>query len=141
MYQADENETAVLDAAGGLLAQVHRGVRMLDVFRELIQLNTRNTQALSAWADLEAAITEMGRAQHPEAYCHACEGRGELMTAGSRCCDGTDCGCYGRPSSDYMDACMACMGRGFLGYPVRDRVAPPAPALYSPGDELLEPTF
>lgn len=142
MHQADENEVAILDAAGGLLVEVHSGVRMLDVFRQLVHANTRNTQALKAWDELEAAITTMGRAAHPEHYCEACEGKGELMVPGGRCCSGRDCECNGQPQRDYMDTCMACMGRGFLGHLVKPK---PKPArtreFYWPGDESLEPTF
>lgn len=140
MYQADENETSILDAAGGLLAQAQWGVRMLDVFRELIHANTRNTQALKAWDAFEAAVTDMGKAADPEAYCEACDGKGERMVAGSTCCKGHDCPCGGRSDADYMDTCMACMGRGFLGYPIKATRTPPAP-LYAPGDEDLPLLF
>lgn len=133
--QTTEQEDAVLSAADDLLRITRGTVRHLDVIAKAVAAYTSDERVRKAWAAVETSINAMGYAQDPEAYCDSCKGKGERMVS-QKCCDGRDCGCYGRGSS-YLDACTDCGSNGFIGY----QKTTPVPSLYAPGDEALEPAF
>lgn len=134
MNELTRIEEDILEAADGLLRESRGPVRYLDIVRKAVMAYTSDERARKAWDTFEASVSAMGREQDPEAYCGECEGKGERMVA-TTCCDGRDCGCYGRGSQS-LEECAPCAGTGFIGYP--KRLAMP---LYSPGDETLEPAF
>lgn len=134
MDELTKIEEDILEAADALLRESRGPVRYLDVIRKAVMAYTSDERIHKAWDALEASVSAMGREQDPEAYCDECAGKGERMVS-TKCCDGRDCGCYGRGSSS-LEECGTCAGTGFVGYPKRLLMP-----LYSPGDEALEPAF
>lgn len=97
---AAEREAKVLETASDLLQEARRGVRLLDVMAQAVAAYTRDENTRRTWDAFERALTRLGVAEDPEAYCTPCNGEGERPDVGGR-----------------MDVCMACHGQGFTGYP------------------------
>jgi hypothetical protein len=124
MQEITNQEARTLEAAGDLLQQVRRGVRVLDVISNAVAAYTHDGQTRAAWDAFERQVNRLGAGQDPELYCAECKGEGERALPP----DAT-----GRVR---LDVCPACEGQAFLGTP-----RPSLPPLYAPGDEALMPLF
>lgn len=118
MNEITNQEARVLDAAGDLLQQVRRGVRVLDVLSKAVAAYTHDGQTRAAWDAFERQVNRLGAGQDPELYCAECKGEGERALPPDE---------TGRVR---MDVCLECEGQGFLGTPQ------PAFPFHLPGADL-----
>lgn len=106
MQELTTQEAKVLEAAGELLREAHRGVRFLDVIAKALAGFTHDERTRRAWETFEREVNRLGYSQDPECYCGNCAGEGERLDVGGK-----------------LDVCMRCDGNGFLGYPRDERRA------------------